>query len=619
MVRTHGVGRESRLCVILVAILGVSAGAALLASGIVAEDSRGRRNAAITAEEIRAHVRFLASDELQGREAGTEGAERAARYIASAFHAYGLKPVGDEGTYEQRFSFVARVVPGPNNRLRMEAEEKRRDFIFGREFTPLAFSSSGVLEGGVVFAGYGISAPELGYDDYAGIEVAGKIVLLLQGSPDGEDPHGRFHAYRAPQRKIATAREKGARGVLFIARRESAEEDRLAALTYDHMFGEAGIPVLLLGRAAASELMRAAGQDLGEQERAWTSGVTPRAFELARVRLTGYADVRKETRQTANIVGVLEGNDPLLKDEVIIIGAHYDHLGRGGEHSLAPDRIGEVHNGADDNASGVAGLLELAQALAADRSALRRSVLFIAFSAEEVGLLGSTHYVKHPIYPLERTIAMLNFDMIGRLRESGLIIYGVGTSPFWTAAIERANDTVRLPITFREDGVGPSDHTSFYLKDIPVLHFFTGVHDDYHRPSDDAEKIHAEGAARIVTLAHAIVRELDRRPERPAFARVREERREVAASGFRVYIGTIPDYAESTEGVKIAGVRPGSPAERAGLHVGDVIRRVGRREIRNVYDYTSALQELKEGEEVEFVVLRRGELLPVKVVPERRR
>ncbi len=615
---TRCMREKLRLSVILVTTLLISAGAAILASGIIAEDSRSRHDAAITAEEIRAHIRFLASDELEGREAGTEGVERAARYIASAFRAFGLKPVGDKGTFEQRFSFVARVVPGPNNRLRMETRERRRDFVFGREFVPLALSSGGALEGEVVFAGYGISAPELGWDDYAGIEVAGKIVLLLQGSPDGEDPHGRFHAYRAPQRKIATAREKGARGVLFIARQENAEEDRLAALRYDHMFGEAGIPVLLLGRAAASELMRAAGKDLAEQERALASGATPRAFELVGVRLTGDVDVRKETRQTANVVGALEGNDPLLKDEVIVIGAHYDHLGRGGEHSLAPDRIGEVHNGADDNASGVAGLLELAQALAADRSALRRSVLFIAFSAEELGLLGSTHYVKHPIYPLERTIAMLNFDMIGRLRESGLIIYGVGTSPFWATAIERANDAVRLNIRFREDGVGPSDHTSFYLKDIPVLHFFTGVHEDYHKPSDDADKIHAEGAARIVTLAHAIVRELDRRPERPAFARVREEQKEVAASGFRVYIGTIPDYAESTEGVKIAGVRPGSPAERAGLRVGDVIRQVGRREIRNVYDYTYALQELKEGEEIEFVILRRGELLRVKVVPERR-
>ena len=619
MVLTRCMREKLQLSVILVTILLISAGAAILASGIIAEDSRSRSNAAITAEEIRVHIRFLASDELEGREAGTEGAERAAQYIASAFRAYGLKPVGDEGTFEQRFSFVARVVPGPNNRLRMETREGRRDFVFRREFVPLAFSSGGALEGEVVFAGYGISAPELGWDDYAGIEVAGKIVLLLQGSPDGEDPHGRFHAYRAPQRKVAIAREKGARGVLFIARKENAESDRLAASRYDHMFGEAGIPVLLLGRAAASELMRAAGKDLAEHERAVTSGATPRAFELAGVRLAGDVDVRKETRQTANVVGALEGNDPLLKEEVIVIGAHYDHLGRGGEHSLAPDRIGEVHNGADDNASGVAGLLELAQALAADRSALRRSVLFIAFSAEELGLLGSTHYVKHPIYPLERTIAMLNFDMIGRLRESGLVIYGVGTSPFWAAAVERANDAVRLNIRFREDGVGPSDHTSFYLKDIPVLHFFTGVHEDYHKPSDDTEKIHAEGAARIVTLAHAIVRELDRRPERPAFVRVREEWREGAASGFRVYIGTIPDYAESTEGVKIAGVRPGSPAEKAGLHVGDVIRRVGRREIRNVYDYTYALQELKEGEEVEFVVMRRSELLHVKVVPERRR
>jgi len=585
----------------------------------LSEDPKSSGGAAITAEEIRAHVRFLASDELEGREAGTEGAERAARYIASAFRAYGLKPIGDGGTFEQRFSFVARVVPGPMNRLWLRTEAGERAFAFGRDFVPLALSSSGAVEGEGVFVGYGISAPELGRDDYAGGEVGGRIVFVLDGSPDGQDPHGRFREYRAPQRKIATAREKGARAVLFIAAEEKAEDDPLAALRYDPMFGEAGFPVLVLGRAAASEILKAAGKDLAELERALTTAAAPRPVALSGARLALYADVKKEMRQTANVVGLLEGSDPALKDEIILVGAHYDHLGRGGAHSLAPHQVGEVHNGADDNASGVAGMLELAQALAADRASLRRSILFIAFSAEEMGLLGSNHYVKHPLLPLERTIAMLNFDMIGRLRESGLIVYGVGTSPFWPMALERANESVRLNLRVREDGVGPSDHTSFYLRDIPVLHFFTGVHEDYHKPSDDAERINAEGAQQIISLAYAVVRELDRQPTRPAFVRAREERREAVASGFRVYIGTIPDYAESTEGVKVAGVRPGSPAEQAGVRPGDIILRVGRREIRNVYDYTYALQELKEGEEVEFVILRGGERLSLKVVPERRR
>ncbi len=598
-------------------VLVISGG--FLGPRILGEDPKREGSAAITAEEIRAHVRFLASDELEGREAGTEGAEQAARYIASAFRAYELRPLGDGGTFEQRFSFVARVVPGPMNRLRLRTEAGEREFAFRRDFVPLALSSRGAVEGEVLFAGYGIFAPELGYDDYGSTQVSGKIVLVLDGSPDGQDPHGRFQDHRAPQRKIATAREKGARGILFIAAEEKAEDDRLAALRYDPMFGEAGIPVLLLGRAAASEVLRAAGKDLAELERSLASTVRPRSFVLSGVRLAVHADVEREMRQTANVVGLLEGSDPMLKDEIIVIGAHYDHLGRGGVSSLAPHRTGEVHNGADDNASGIAGLLELAQALAATRASLRRSVLFIAFSAEEMGLLGSNHYVKHPLLPLERTIAMFNFDMIGRLRESGVLVYGVGTSPFWQVALERANASVRLNLRVRDDGVGPSDHTSFYLKDIPVLHFFTGVHEDYHKPSDDAEKINAEGAQRIVSLAYELVRELDRQPTRPAFVHAREERREAIASGFRVYIGTIPDYAESVEGVKIAGVRPGSPAERAGMRTGDVILRIGRREIRNVYDYTYALQELKDGEEVEFVILRGGERLSLKVVPERRR
>ena len=347
--------------VVLKALVGLvlMIGGGFLAPHILGEDPKGGGSAAITAEEIRAHVRFLASDELEGREAGTEGAERAARYIASAFRAYGLRPVGDGGTFEQRFSFVARVVPGPMNRLRLRTEAGEREFAFRRDFVPLAFSSRGAVEGEVIFAGYGISAPELGYDDYVGIEVGGRIVLVLDGSPDGSDPHGRFQDHRTPQRKIATAREKGARGILFIATEEKAEDDRLAALHYDPMFGEAGLPVVLLGRAAASEVLRAAGKDLAELERSLASTARPRSFVLPGVRLAVQADVEKEMRQTANVVGLLEGSDPTLKDEVIIIGAHYDHLGRGGAYSLAPHRIGDVHNGADDNASGVAGMLEL--------------------------------------------------------------------------------------------------------------------------------------------------------------------------------------------------------------------------------------------------------------------
>lgn len=597
----------------------LAAGGGFFAPLLRGEDPRAGASAAITAREIQAHVRFLASDELEGREAGTEGAERAARYIAAAFRDYGLKPMGEGGTFEQRFSFVARVVPGPKNRLRMKTDAGERDFTFGRDFVPLALSSSGAVEGEAVFAGYGISAPDLGYDDYAGVAVSGKIVLVLEGSPEDHDPHGRFHEHRTLQRKIAAARERGARGLLVIAVEEKAEDDRLAALRYDPMFGEAGMPVVLVGRAAASAILRAAGEDLAERERGLTAAAESRSVALSGVRLALQADVQKQMRQTANVVGLLEGSDPTLKEEIIIVGAHYDHLGRGGDHSLAPHRAGEVHNGADDNASGVAGILELAQALAAARASLRRSILFIAFSAEEMGLLGSAHYVKHPVLPLERTIAMLNFDMIGRLRESGVIVSGVGTSPFWRTALERANESARLTLRFREDGVGPSDHTSFYLRDIPVLHFFTGVHDDYHKPSDDAEKINAEGTERIVSLAYHLLRDLDGHPTRPAFVRVRGEPRETVATGFRVYVGTIPDYAESVEGVKIAGVRPGSPAERAGMRAGDVIVRVGGREIRNVYDYTDALQGLRAGEEVDFVILRDGARLVLKVVPERRR
>lgn len=576
------------------------------------------RSATITAEEIAAHIRFLASDALTGRRAGTEGAEKAADYIASEFRAYGLRPLGGQKSFRQPFSFVSGIRLGPGNALTLVRGSQEVAFQPGRDFVPLAFSRDGSVEADVVFAGFGISAQDLGYDDYAGNDVSGKIVLLLTGSPDGDDPHGRFGRYLSPRHKTVAARDKGARGVLFIASEEEFSKEPLTRLRYDHTFGDSGVVAFVVSQQVAEEMLRTAGRSLADVVREMSDKKTPHSFTLSSLRLRCRSDVIKERKTTANVVALLPGTDAALRTEYIIVGAHYDHLGRGGEDSLAPMQTGEIHNGADDNASGVAGLLELAQALAAERHRLKRSILFVAFSGEEEGLLGSRYFVEHPPVPLERVIAMINLDMIGRLKDNTLIVYGLGTSPVWKPLLERLNGTARFEFTARDDGVGPSDHTSFYLKDIPVLHFFTGVHEDYHRPSDDAEKINAEGERRIVTLVRDIVRELQQQHERPLFTKTRSPEPDRAQMGFRVSVGTIPDYAAEVEGVRLAGVRQGSPAEKAGLRAGDIIVRVGSRDVRNVYDYTYALQDLRPGQEVEFVILRGGERLTVHVVPERR-
>ena len=317
-----------------------------------------------------------------------------------------------------------------------------------------------------------------------------------------------------------------------------------------------------------------------------------------------------------------------------MIGAHYDHLGRGGEGSRAP-RAAETHHGADDNASGVAGLLELARIFSDERARLKRTLIFIAFSGEEEGLLGSNYYVNHPVVPLAQTVAMINMDMIGRMRDDRLNIGGVGTAQGWRALVEKINDPVsasveadhrdarrlslrRFALSLNEDGYGPSDHASFYAKQVPVLFFWTGAHEDYHKPSDTADKINYEDEARIISLIADIVRSIEEAERRPAYTVARSESTGRSMS-FRVYLGTIPNYADSTTGLVLDGVRDDSPASRAGLKAGDRIVRMAGRDVRNVYDYTYALGEMKAGQEYEVEIVRAGQTIKLKITPAARK
>ncbi|MFO7260657.1 MAG: M20/M25/M40 family metallo-hydrolase [bacterium] len=313
-----------------------------------------------------------------------------------------------------------------------------------------------------------------------------------------------------------------------------------------------------------------------------------------------------------NVIARLEGRDPALRDEFIVIGAHYDHLGRGGFGSLAPE-TDAVHNGADDNASGVAALLAIAERLAANPPA--RSVIFIAFTGEEVGLLGSAHYTAHPAAPLERTRAMLNLDMVGRLGEGPLIVYGTGTAAEWDGILDTAASAAGVELARKEDGYGPSDHTSFYLKDIPVLHFFTNTHDDYHRPSDDWERIDVQGIERVVAVAEAAARAVADRPAALTLRRgVGTPPSASQNRGYGAYLGSIPDYTPAERGVRVAGVREGSPADLAGLQAGDVIVGFDDQEIADIYAMTEALRARKPGDTVRIRVLREGKEITVTAV-----
>lgn len=560
----------------------------------------------ITVDELKSHVQYLASDELEGRGPGTEGNRKAAAYLAEQFTMYGLKPAGDSATFFQHFEFVSAVKLGAGNSLVVVPRNgKARSLKVDRDFRPLGFSSNAKVSGPLVFVGYGISAPEKNYDDYAGIDVKGKIVVALRYGPDGADMHSDFYKHSAYREKARIAREKGALAMILV----DGTEDDLLKLRYDQSFASSGIPCVTMQRSILQEWMRLRKKDLKGIQDYIKEKKEPVNFALP-LTITLQTEVVKVMGRTANVAGYLEGSDPVLKEQTLVIGAHFDHLGYGGEGSMKPDAH-EIHNGADDNASGTSVLLELAQKFSTERSSLSRSILFIGFSAEEIGTIGSQYYVNNPFVPLAQTVAMLNLDMVGRLKDNTLTISGVGTSPLWNEVLKKYNSgSDTLNIKTSPEGFGPSDHAQFYSKNIPVLFFFTGTHSDYHKPSDDWEKLNYDGTQRVAKYVYTIANEVQRKPERPLFAKAGTTASSAMGGGdgrgFAVTLGVVPDYSATVEGMKIDGTRAGGPAEKAGLLAGDVITKIAGKKILNIYDYMGILGELKPGDVVEIEALREG-------------
>ncbi len=595
----------------------------LLAPGVVAQQLEP------SVERLRAHVAHLASEKLDGRKTGTVGAELAAEYVATEFLRYGLKAPAElsatkarskTAAYMQPFPFTASVRLGKNNSMFFRAGgASSLDLRLGEDWTPLGFSTSARYEQlQASYVGYGIIASSLNYDDYVGVDLTNRIAIAFAGTPDGDNPHGEFARYGELRWKATAARDRGAKALLVIARDDNFKEDRLARLSNDYTSGDAGLPVAVISRNVARRILEAGGiaTPLDELEQslirnAKTTASTSQPSKknmsapLSGVELKVQTEIVRTQRPASNVVGILTGSHEKLKHEAIVIGAHYDHLGRGGSGSLAA-REGEIHYGADDNASGTSALLELARMLSSAKLRPQRTIIFAAFSGEEEGLIGSNYYVNHPVVPLAETVAMINLDMIGRLKESRLSIGGVGTSEQWREWINTANARSQFSLSLSEDGFGPSDHSSFYAKQIPVLFFWTGTHEDYHKPSDTAEKINTEGHQRVAAFVYDIVQTLDRNHQRPTYLTSRSSG-QGRSTGFRVYLGTIPSYADSSDGLKLDGVREDSPAARSGLKSGDRITKLAGRTVRNVYDYTYALAEMKANEEYQVEVVREGQ------------
>jgi hypothetical protein len=563
-------------------------------------------------------VRILSAPEMEGRASGTPGADRAARHIARVLGEAGLQPGGDRGSFLQSFEVPTGTRLGPANALTVLGLALP-PLVVGRDFVPLAVSAGGEEEGEVVFVGYGITAPELGYDDYAGVDVRGKIVLAMTQEPRARDPASPFRrpeAYHYSERrhKVINAREHGARAILLV-RHPDAGNDALPAL--GGISQPWGILAASLTRPVADALLAPAGRSLAVLAQAIDRTLRPesRPVPFVKARLT--VDLVRDRGTTANVVGIIPGRDERLKEQAIVIGAHYDHLGKGGEGSLAPDQSGVVHPGADDNASGTAALLALARGFAA--AGAPRMLVFVAFAGEEMGILGSTHYVRRPAVPVDKTVLMVNLDMVGRLRGK-LHVGGADSGTGLRRVVADAADGLGLGLALRADPFGPSDHTAFYTAGVPVLFLFTGAHDDYHRPTDTWDKLNAPGLATVTRFVARVVAGVAADPSPPAYAKIEAPARAARPSGYGPLFGVVPDFTDpGGPGVRVTGIRPGSPAERAGVRTGDVIVKFAGVAVRTLDDFMFALQRQRPGDRVEVIIQRDGQEHGFQAVLEERR
>jgi hypothetical protein len=580
----------------------------------------------------RAHVDALASPKLEGRLTGSPGADAAAAYIERELTRIGARPLPGGFGFRVPFTFTSGVKDeGTSVSLTpLEGTNTNETWSAASAVAALSFSDSGEVTGPVVFAGYGLRVPaENGggfvYDSYAGLDVKDKIVLVLRYVPEKVEREQREQMvrYSALRYKALAARQAGAKAMLIVSGPNSPGRGQVIPLTFDTAASGSGIVAASVSELVASGLFALAGKELREAQDALDTGNPHVAgFPLGTRQARVNVKLTRHTATTYNVAGYLPATRALsgVAKPWLMLGAHYDHLGHGGRGSSLA-RTGEetkVHPGADDNASGVAAVLSAAERL--KNGPRGRNIAFVFWSGEESGLLGSAAFVAKPPMPLDELAAYFNFDMVGRLRDGALQVQAAGSSPVWPALAESANAEPKLKLTIQADPNLPTDSSTFNRAGVPTLAFFTGGHEDYHRPTDTADRVDSAGIDRIVRYATAIVTRVADGVEPPAFAKVEPQTRgRGARDGMRLYTGTIPDYATETKGLLLGGVSAGGPAEQAGLRKGDVIVEIAGQSIANVYDYTYALDVLKVDQPAKVIYLRDGERRDTMLTPRARR
>lgn len=565
-----------------------------------------KTNPEITIADLSEYIHVLASDSLRGRLPGTIEGNKAGDYIASKLKDFGVKPGGTDGYFQYFDVVTASEAPAEENSLSVGTEnaELKKDYV------PFSYSSDSELDAPVAFAGYGfdIEQDSTKWQDYKDLDVKGKWVLVLRNDPEIRNPNSIFIPYSGEKSKVLTAKEKGAKGILLVAGTKVARKDKLVELVKDQTESNLGIPAFNITREFANKILKANETTIEELETGLITEMKPNSFDLNST-VKGKSKIKFKKVPTRNIIGLIEGSDPILKDEYIVIGGHYDHLGMGGEgtSSRAP-KENAIHYGADDNASGIAGILEMADKLNSEKGKLKRSVIFIAFGAEEVGTIGSRFFTANPTVSKDKIKAMINLDMIGRLKETkDMTVSGVGTSKEGEELLnEILNSKERdLVLGVEYNGFGASDHANFYIEDIPVFFLNTGAHDDYHTPRDVVEKINFDGLLRVTDYAFDLTLNVINRENNLTFQEAGPRGRAKNTRGGTVKMGIMPNFGKSdNNGLRVDAVTKGSAADRGGMEKKDVIVAIAGKDVHNIYEYMARMSKLRPGQTVMVDVMR---------------